>query len=52
MKTVNTGMPLSAVCGIYAFTEASGRAPVNTQCPQKPAEGIISFTENNLPNQK
>ena len=45
-------MPQSAVCGIYAFTEASGKAPVNTQCPQKPAEGIVSFTENNLPNQK
>ena len=52
MKTVNTGMPQSAVCGIYAFTEASGKAPVNTQCPQKPAEGIVSFTENNLLNQK
>ena len=25
-----------------------GRAPVNTQCPQKPAEGIVLFTEINL----
>ena len=51
MKTVNTGMPLSMLCGTSAFTEASGRAPVNTPPPQKPSEGIVLFTENNLQSQ-